>query len=279
MIVNGQPQTQLNIADRALQYGDGCFTTLAVRHGRAELWAEHLIRLKLSCARLHIVFSDWNALHRDVKTLIKDQTEVVLKIIISRGEGGRGYGVLGVGQPSYILSLYAMPQHYQQWQGQGIDLGHSPIKLARQPLLAGIKHLNRLEQVLIKYELEQSPYLDAVVCDTDNMMVETSAANLFWRQGPLWFTPQLLNSGVEGLMRNVVMDIFKQNAVAIQAVSAGVSSLQQAQEVFICNSLMGVVPIKSFTPMDTSEKKNFVFDQLSWLQTLVSHRLAIQERN
>lgn len=272
MIVSGQPQTQLNIADRALQYGDGCFTTVAVRRGRAELWPEHLTRLKLSCERLHIVFSAWNELHADVKALIRDQTESVLKIIISRGEGGRGYSVAGVGQPSYVLSLHAMPQHYQQWQIQGIDLGLSPIKLARQPLLAGIKHLNRLEQVLVKYELEKSSYLDAVVCDTDNMMVETSAANLFWRQGGLWYTPELINSGVEGLMRNLVMDIFRQKSVPIQAVSAKVSSLQQAEEVFICNSLMGVVPIKSFTPIDISEKKGFIFAHLSWLQALVNNR-------
>jgi len=274
MIVNGQPQTQLNIADRALQYGDGCFTTIAVRRGRAELWTEHLSRLKLSCARLHIDFCAWNELQEDVETLIREQTEVVLKIIISRGEGGRGYGVAGVGQPSYILSLHAMPQHYQQWQTQGIDLGLSPIKLARQPLLAGIKHLNRLEQVLIKYELEQSGYVDAVVCDTDNMMVETSAANLFWRQGPLWYTPELLNSGVEGLMRNLIIDIFKQHAVIIQTVAAKVSSLQQAEQVFICNSLMGVVPIKSFSPIDTSQKTCFSSDQVSWLQALVNDRCA-----
>jgi 4-amino-4-deoxychorismate lyase len=274
MIVSGHPQTQLNIADRAVQYGDGCFTTLAVRHGRAELWNDHLTRLKLSCQRLHIVFSAWNELQAHVKTLISDQAEVVLKIIISRGEGGRGYGAAGVGQPSYILNLHPMPQHYQQWRAEGIDLGLSPIKLARQPLLAGIKHLNRLEQVLIKYELEKSGYLDAVVCDTEHMMVETSAANLFWRQGALWYTPELVNSGVEGLMRNLVMDIFQQKSVPIQTVSARISSLQQADAVFICNSLMGVVPIKSFTPIETSEKKCFAFEQISWLQALVNNHCS-----
>jgi 4-amino-4-deoxychorismate lyase len=274
MIVSGQPQTQLNIADRAVQYGDGCFTTIALRAGRAELWGEHLARLKIACERLHIEFTAWNELLAHVKTLIMGQTEAVLKIIISRGEGGRGYGVAGVGQASYILSLHAMPQHYKQWQAEGIDLGLSPIQLAKQPLLAGIKHLNRLEQVFIKYELEQSPYLDAVVCDTEQVMVESSAANLFWRQGPLWYTPQLISCGVEGVMRNLLIDIFQQHSVSVQRVSAKISSLQQADDVFICNSLMGIVPINSFTPFETSQKKCFASTPLTWLQALVNKRCS-----
>jgi 4-amino-4-deoxychorismate lyase len=266
MIVNGQSQTKLNISDRALHYGDGCFTTIAVHHGRAELWPQHFARLKRACERLYIDFTAWDELEAEVNKLICEQHQLVLKIIISRGEGGRGYGVEGVGQASYILSLHSMPQHYQLWQEQGIELGLSPIKLAKQPLLAGIKHLNRLEQVLIKREVEQSVYLDAIVCDTDNMMIETSAGNLFWFRNNHWHTPSLIKSGVEGVMRNLVLEVLKQNSEPAHEILTTIDSLQQADEVFICNSLMRIVPIRSFHSFDDSKQVNFKSSRINSLQ-------------
>ena len=246
MIVNGQSQTFLNLADRAIQYGDGCFTTISVINGKAELWAQHLQRLKSSCERLHIKFTNWQNLQTDVERLISDKNDTVLKIIISRGEGGRGYGIQNVGSPSYILTLHGKLGHFKKWQQVGISLTLSPITLAKQPLLAGIKHLNRLEQVLIKQSLEQTDYVDAVVCDTDKMLVETSIGNLFWRQGLVWYTPELIYAGVEGVMRNHVMDEVRANShlkMTVQEVRTTVCSLTEADEVFVCNSLMKVVPV------------------------------------
>ncbi|MFT4941366.1 MAG: 4-amino-4-deoxychorismate lyase [Paraglaciecola sp.] len=246
MIVNGQSQTFLNLADRAVQYGDGCFTTISVTDGKAELWAQHLQRLKTSCERLHISFTEWQNLQTGVETLILDKTDAVLKIIISRGEGGRGYGTLNVSSPNYILSLHDKPDHFKQWQQVGISLTLSPIALAKQPILAGIKHLNRLEQVLIKQSLEQTTYVDAVVCDTDKMLIETSMGNLFWRQGSVWYTPELDCSGVEGVMRNHIMEMIQVNRhwkMTVQEVRSTIRNLTEADEVFVCNSLMKVVPV------------------------------------
>jgi 4-amino-4-deoxychorismate lyase len=246
MIVNGQSQTILSLADRAIQYGDGCFTTISVINGNAELWAQHLQRLKSSCERLHIKFAHWQNLQTDVERLISDKNDTVLKIIISRGEGGRGYGTQNVSSPNYILTLHDKPNHFEKWQQVGICLTLSPITLGKQPLLAGIKHLNRLEQVLIKQSLEQTNYVDAVVCDTDKMLVETSIGNLFWLQGQVWYTPELIHSGVEGVMRNHVMAKIRENShlkVTVQEVRTTIRSLADADEVFVCNSLMKVVPV------------------------------------
>jgi 4-amino-4-deoxychorismate lyase len=269
MIVNGQSQKFLNLADRAIQYGDGCFTTISVVNGNAELWAQHLQRLKNACERLYISFKAWQNLQEDVEELVKNKTDAVLKIIISRGEGGRGYGIKNVGLSNYILTIHDKPDHFKQWQQVGIRLTISPITLAKQPLLAGIKHLNRLEQVLIKQSLEQTDYVDAVVCDTDDMLIETSVGNLFWRQGPVWYTPELIYAGVEGVMRNHVMDNICINGTlgtTVQEVRTTIGSLIEADEAFVCNSLMEVVPVTLLDDRNGQCLGNFQIEQIRHIQ-------------
>lgn len=269
MIVNGQSQTFLKLSDRSIHYGDGCFTTISVTNGQAELWDKHLHRLKNACERLYIPFTAWQRLQIDVESLIVDKPNAVLKIIISRGEGGRGYGTQNVSSPNCIISLHDKPNHYDTWRQEGISVTVSPITLGKQSLLAGIKHLNRLEQVLIKQSLQQTDYVDALVCDTDNMLVETSIGNLFWRQGPVWYTPELIYAGVEGVMRNHVIDKireFSQLKEPIQEVRATIHSLTKADEAFVCNSLLKVVPITSVTNNSGQAIVNFQIEQIRHIQ-------------
>lgn len=245
MIVNGQHTSQINIADRATQYGDGCFTTMAVDCGDVAHWDAHLTRLQNSCARLYIAFEGWDELSQQVLALAHNQQNCVIKVIISRGEGGRGYGTTGTTKPSYIITRHDMPIHYSNWQDKGIELNVSTITLAKQPLLAGLKHLNRLEQVLVKRELEQDAFHDCIVMDTDNQIVETSVGNIFWYRDNAWFTPSLAYSGVEGVMRNHIINLFNAKGSNIHECRNSLDVLQEASEVFICNSLMGVVPVNA----------------------------------
>jgi 4-amino-4-deoxychorismate lyase len=245
MIVNGQHTTQMNIADRATQYGDGCFTTMAVYQGEIEHWPAHLTRLQSSCARLYIEFERWGELAQQVFDLARNQQNGVIKVIVSRGVGGRGYGIAGTNNPSYIITQHGMPAHYLAWQNKGIELNVSTITLAKQPLLAGLKHLNRLEQVLVKRELEQDAFHDCIVMDTDKQIVETSAGNLFWYKDNAWFTPSLFFSGVEGVMRNHVINFFNAQGSTIHECRNTLDVLQEASEVFVCNSLMGVVAVNA----------------------------------
>lgn len=242
MIINGLPATELNIADRATQYGDGCFTTMAVIDGKISHWQQHLHRLQGAVSTLAINFSLWQELQQQVMALALTTEHGVIKIIITRGSSGRGYAP-GKGQGNYLLSVHEMPQHYANWRRQGLKLGHSSVQLAKQPLLAGLKHLNRLEQVLVKQSFDAQLYDDVLVCDTDGMLVETSVANLFWRTGPCWFTPDLYFCGVEGVMRNLVLAHFAKTAQPVQQIRSTIAALWQADEVFICNSLMGLVPV------------------------------------
>jgi 4-amino-4-deoxychorismate lyase len=269
MIVNGQAQQHIAIADRAVQYGDGCFTTIAFINGYLEFFDAHIQRLKEACEKLYIDFDHWSELKTCVFTSLKSADDCVVKIIISRGQGGRGYSPEGVGSASFILTQHQYPLHYYQWQKEGIRITQSPIQLARQPLLAGIKHLNRLEQVLIKHALLALDFDDAVVCDTQSNIIETSVGNLFWFKNNTWFTPDLTNAGVEGVMRNQVLSVLEGNQMKCQQVQADIDTLANAEEVFVCNSLMAIVPVMSLFNPITEKTVKYKFQQSKRLQAML----------
>ncbi|MFQ3192431.1 MAG: 4-amino-4-deoxychorismate lyase [Paraglaciecola sp.] len=276
MIVNGQQQQHIEIADRAFQYGDGCFTTMAFRNGRLELFDAHINRLKLACNTLYINFDKWSELESCIVDSLKADDDCVIKVIITRGVGGRGYSPEGAITPSFIITHHTIPVYYPVWQTKGIKLTISPITLARQPLLAGIKHLNRLEQVLVKQDLAQTNYDDAVVCDTQQKIIETSIGNLFWFKDNTWYTSDLSESGVEGVMRNLVLDVMLEKGMKCRVVKHDVSILFNAQQLFVCNALMMLVPVVSlFSPTNQKIREYFV-DQSKHLQRYIQHSINLR---
>jgi 4-amino-4-deoxychorismate lyase len=269
IIINGQFQDCIDVTERALQYGDGCFTTMAFTQGKLQLWSKHLARLQHNCQRLAINFNQWQALQDSALSLIAkaEYESGVIKIIISRGKGGRGYSPLNVTEPSYILSCHVLPVHYASWQKQGISLGLSPIKLAMQPLLAGLKHLNRLEQVLVKQALDLTEFEDALVCDTSGNIVEASAANVFWLHKGQWFTPSLENSGVEGVMRNEVCELLSTLSQPVTETKQKFTVDFAAEEMFICNALMTIVPVTSLSAPTFNQQWTFSTSKVVQLQS------------
>lgn len=246
IVINGQSKDSLSAADRAVQYGDGIFTTIKVEDGIPQHWPLHYQRLVKGLLILGIGFDSWQEVQTAVDKMAREATSAVLKLLISRGQGGRGYQAPKSQQPLWILSAHPMPEHYQKWQQQGIELGLSEVQLARQPQLAGIKHLNRLEQVLVKLHTPEPGPEDMLVCDTQGVMVECSAANLFWQSNGLWYTPDLYYAGVAGVMRERILEHFEGRGSPVIQVQAPPTVLAQVQAAFICNSLMGIVPVKRF---------------------------------
>lgn len=246
IIINGQFESLLDVRDRGFQYGDGCFTTLRFKSGCLQLWPFHLSRLQDNCKRLAIDFDQWTTLKPSADTLIKQAKleSGVIKIMITRGRGGRGYSPKDVIQPSSVISIHALPDHYEKWQETGITLGLSPIKLAVQPLLAGIKHCNRLEQVLVKKALDETDFEDVLVCDTQNYIIESSAGNVFWFSQGQWFTPSLVTSGVEGVMRNFICQLLTSKKQKVIEIQQKLTLDFIPEEMFICNALMQVVAVK-----------------------------------
>ncbi|WP_455427767.1 aminodeoxychorismate lyase [Dryocola sp. LX212] len=243
-LINGQWQTTIPANDRAVQFGDGCFTTAAVSNGRVRFIDQHIRRLQLACKTLMLSFTEWAVLREEMQQLAAYEGQSVLKVIITRGAGGRGYSAAQCEHTTRILGVSPFPAFYDEWQQQGITLALSPICLGVNPSLAGIKHLNRLEQVLIRTHLEQTPANEALVLDSDGWLTECCAANLFWRKGERVFTPYVDRAGVNGIMRQHIIAALANSDQRVQEVRERVETLADADEIVICNALMPVVPVK-----------------------------------
>ncbi|MEW5560188.1 aminodeoxychorismate lyase [Enterobacter asburiae] len=259
VLINGVEQDSLAASDRGVQFGDGCFTTVRISRGVPEFLEQHLQRLQNTCRALLIPFSEWPTLSQEMRALAQTQQDGVLKVIITRGKGGRGYSPSACYSPTRILSLSPAPAHYPRWQQQGITLALSPVRLGRNPMLAGLKHLNRLEQVLIRAQLEQTQADEALVLDSEGWVTECCAANLFWRAGNTVFTPRLEHAGVNGIMRQHCLSVLAQSRFHVVEVSAREDAVRQADEVLICNALMPVVPVNQFAEARYLSRELFEF--------------------
>ena len=225
------------IADRSFNYGDGIFTTLLVRGGQLQLWPLHLQRLQLSAQRLGFGAVDWAVLQQQVLAVITE-AEQVIKVLLSRGDGGRGYSAAGITQPKWYIST-AVLADYSTSKAQGITLACAELQLAVQPLLAGLKHNNRLEQVLLKQEQAKRDCDDLLVLDQLGFVTEAIAANVFFYRNGRWFTPGLSRAGVAGVMREHIL-----SQCEVELVNWQQHELEHIDAMFVCNALTGIVPVK-----------------------------------
>ncbi len=248
-LVNGRQTQSVALTDRSFQYGDGCFTTVLVLEGLPLFWQSHCERMNACLDVLQIEHPDWQQVLTWVEQVVNgfgSSERCGIKLHVSRGSGGRGYGIAGTQGSCITLSAFSYPEHYKDWQRDGVKLGISSVALGHSPILAGHKHNNRLEQVLVKAEVEQHGWQDAVVLDISGNVIETSMANLFWRNSnDEWLTPALDKSGVAGVMRRHVMAQLGTLNQRCKVESVPMTALATAKEVFITNSLLQVVPVIS----------------------------------
>lgn len=244
-LINGHLADSIPVQDRGLNYGDGLFSTIHIENGEPQLWSFHVARLLDSCLRLQIPQPDVDLLYQQLKQLIdQDGLERACgKIILTRGVGGRGYSIQGCETPTSIISLHPYPQMYLQWQDEGIAIGVAEQRLGLSSLLAGMKTLNRLEQVLLKVELEERSLPEAVVLDETGFVREGVTANIFWRSGDDIFTPDLKLSGVCGVMRAFICSVYEQEGNPVRITNSTLDMVKQADEVWLTNALMGCVPV------------------------------------
>ncbi|QJT21980.1 aminodeoxychorismate lyase [Aeromonas media] len=245
LLINGIPTEAVSARDRGLAYGDGHFTTMLVKQGQVIWWPAHLARLQHACARLGFAELPWDTLATEVAQLAAGQTQAVAKIVLTRGSGGRGYDGAGCNTPTRIVSLAPYPAHYLGWQQNGIAALICQQQLGDAPMLAGLKTLGRLEQVLLKSELAARGGVEGIVLNSRGFLVEGVSANLFWRRGKTVFTPDLSRAGIDGIMRKRVIMMLKQMGIELRVVEAPLESLWQAEEVWLTNTLMGIVPVTS----------------------------------
>jgi 4-amino-4-deoxychorismate lyase len=243
--VDGDVGSTVPVDDRGLQYGDGLFETVAVRDGAVLLWDRHLARLLAGCARLGWArLPSTQGLEDDVRSLTAGVERGVLKIMVTRGSGGRGYRAEPDSAPRRIASLWPWPAGIEQGARSGVAACWCRTQVARQPQLAGLKHLHRLEQVLARAEWGDE-YAEGLMCDEQDRVIEGTMSNVFVRIGGDWLTPALDEAGVAGVMRAVVLDCAREQGIACHETVLPRRVLAQAEEIFLTNSIIGIWPVRT----------------------------------
>jgi 4-amino-4-deoxychorismate lyase len=239
-LLNGEADNTLSLQDRGLHYGDGLFETIAVRGGKIEFWQRHMRRLAEGCRRLQIPVPGEGLLLEEARQLLNEQTDAVLKIIITRGPGGRGYRSPDQAQttPTRLLAHYDLPVY----PDDGVALRLCATRLGLNPALAGIKHLNRLEQVLARSEWRNETVYEGLMLDINDQVIEGTMSNLFFVKAGVLHTPDVSNCGVAGIMRDVIAGSAQQLDVPLHVGHFTLDDLYAADELFICNSLIGLLP-------------------------------------
>jgi 4-amino-4-deoxychorismate lyase len=242
MLVNGQPQESLSLSDRAIHYGDGLFETILVRDGRPVFWHEHLQRLQHGAKVLNIP-CDIALFQAEAESLLNSSNGLsVLKLILSRGAGGRGYTPPTDPSPTRILQLHPLPEQYAQHSRLGVTVQVCRHPVSRNPALAGIKHLNRLDQVLASQEITPEAS-EGLMSDSEGLLVEGVKSNVFIVENGILLTPRLDQSGIAGIMRDKVLGYARGKGLKVEVTVIPLERALEAQELFVCNSVFGIWPI------------------------------------
>ena len=239
-LVDDEISTHLPTSDRGLLYGDGLFETMAVQRNVPRFWQLHMDRLAAGCERLGLQPVPQSVLLREVQTASAGESACVVKIVITRGTSGRGYAASAEAVNRRIVSAHPWPQEIKQQAEVGIQARLCDLRLGVQPALAGIKHLNRLEQVMARAEWSDSGIDEGILLDAEDHVVSGISGNIFLVTGAQLMTPRMDRNGVRGVMRAAILQAF---APRCEQRRIHLDMLPEAQEVFICNAIRGVRPV------------------------------------
>lgn len=244
ILINGELKNTLAITDRGLQYGDGLFETIEIVHGQPVFLTEHLARLKAGCQTLKICYPDETLLLDEIKQISTDCKQGVIKLMLTRGSGGRGYRQPELVKPTRIIALYPFPDYPEHYGTKGIQARFCDTRLGLNPLLAGLKHNNRLEQVLARAEW-QDEFQEGLMLNLNEHVIEGTMSNLFIVKEQIVYTPEITLSGIKGVIRQMIINIAEQNLIPLQETLLTKDLVLQADELFVSNSVIGIWPIKT----------------------------------
>lgn len=246
MLINGRESEQISASDRGFQYGDGLFETLLVENGEPEFLDRHLERLRIGCERLSIRFPGNSILKHETFRICESVESAVLKIIVSRGPGGRGYRIPDPIEPTRVMSIHGLPEYPIDFPNQGIRAVLCKNRLGINPALAGLKHMNRLEQILARSEWDSPSIQEGLMRDSSGNVIEGTMSNLFLVQHGALVTPDLSGSGVFGIVRAQVLEIAARARIDARIEAVRVEDIEQADEIFVTNSIIGLWPVVEF---------------------------------
>jgi len=250
---NGGAITGIPADERAWQYGDGAFETIAIRAGVPRLLEWHLDRLGSGCRRLGIDAPDAGTLVAAVVAALEATTEstdfAVLKLVVTAGTGPRGYARRGARPGCFVGIFPASPLDASVYR-RGVVVRHCSTRLARQPQLAGIKSLNRLEQVLARREWTDPAIFEGLTCDTAGNLICGTMSNVFISGPNSILTPDLSHSGVSGIMRRKLVETARQAGLAVEVTELDRSVVDAATSLFLTNSQFGLLPVRRVDERD-----------------------------
>lgn len=251
-ILNGQLDHYISPLDRGFTYGDGVFRTLKMVNGMPQHWPQHYQKLVADCAVIGIVCPSAELLIDDLRQLFGPLDTAVAKIIITRGEGERGYKLPAVTLPTRLVTKSTLPSYRAEFANSGVSLFVCKTRIPPQPVLAGIKHLNRLENVMARMEWQSDAIFDGMLLNHQDEVIECTMSNIFARFQNTLITPDLSQCGVAGITRQQIMHLAKPLNLIIETKNISLSTLLTADEVIICNSLYTAFQVTSINHGDNT---------------------------
>lgn len=242
--VNGRPDAALSPLERGLHYGDGLFETIACLGGRPRFLNLHLERLARGCTRLGIEFPDREELRREILAAAAAAPSAIVKVLLTRGPAvARGYATTGSEQPTRLTLRYRREDEPRNAQ-DGVRVRTAALRLGENPALAGLKHLNRLEQVLARREWSDGAIAEALMFSSSGRLVSGVMSNVFLVEGARLRTPLLDRCGVAGVMRQVVLREAARAGIAAEEAPLDAGDLARARELFLTSAVIGLRPVR-----------------------------------
>lgn len=241
VIINGEEQSNITIFNRNMQYGDGLFETCVAKDNQILFWNRHLSRLNIGCDKLKIKKIEESIWLKDIKKALSltSKKNCIIKLILSRGNSYRGYSYPDDIMPVRIVIVLEMkkPQHKQSF-----SLEYSQSGYHSNPNLAGIKHCNRIEQILARATMQED---EAIMLDENKNIISVTQGNIFFIIGKRLFTPKLDRCGVIGSRRSLILELAKSIGLDVKEEEISMIQAKKADEVFISNSLIGIQSVSS----------------------------------
>lgn len=245
---HGEQVQDVSIDDRAFQYGDGLFETIAMRNGQPRLWDFHMDRLERGCERLGIAMPERRSLRESLDkaaiTSAEDTAYGTAKIILSSGNSQRGYARARPANAHTLVGIFSATPIAALHYSNGVETRLCNTRLALYSATAGLKTLNRLEQVLARCECEQAGTFEGFTLDADDRLICGTMSNVFIVTNKSIITPALDRCGVEGVMRRYTIETLQENDTLVDIRDIGLDEFRQSDEVFLTNSQFGILPVR-----------------------------------
>ncbi|MFC4699277.1 aminodeoxychorismate lyase [Glaciecola siphonariae] len=251
----------ITLSDRSVQYGDASFTSAYAQNGQVVLFDEHMQRLKHACEVLNIEFDDWTGLQRVLKELASSGEQIqVLKVLISRGSGGRGYEAPKPQQTRCIITRFSgEPMH---GLADVETLGVSDVPLPSHIGMTEIKHNNRLAQVIARSRSTNMGCEEVLMCNESGQVIEASSANIFYRLNGAWHTPPLHRYGVRGVMRDAFIAHLSQQGIYVNQATHHIRQFSDVECVLLSNAVKGIRAVKTLVLNSKKHALNVNADEL-----------------